>query len=74
MRGGDNRISTSGRHRRLRELWRQHRWYQRHLGWIIESEMENRAELRFVLRMLRKARRDAMRVPDPITEAKGWNE
>ena len=59
---------------RLRELWRQHRWYQAHLGWIIESEMENRAELRFVLRFLRKARKDAMRVPDPLTTWKGWNE
>ena len=59
---------------RLRELWAHHRWFQSHVGWIVESEMENRAELRFVLRMLRKARKDAMRAPDPLTVWKGWNE
>ena len=53
---------------RLRDLWRQHRWFQRHPGWIMESEIENRAELRFVLRFLREARHAAMRVPDPIDE------
>lgn len=56
---------------RLRTLWKLHRWYQRHPGWIIESEMENRAELRFVLRFLRKARHDVRRVPDPIDLWKG---
>ena len=53
---------------RLRDLWQDHRWFQRHPGWIHQSEIENRAELRFVLRFLREARKAAAAYPDPIDE------
>lgn len=42
---------------RIRELWAHHRWFQSHLGWLHESEQENRAELRHLLRVARLARR-----------------
>jgi len=53
---------------RISELWRRREWYRSHLGWLIESKREDDHELRALVRLARRARRE----PDPITEAMAW--
>jgi len=41
---------------RIHELWKDRTWYRTHPGWIVEQEMEARAELRLLVGLARKAR------------------
>ena len=44
---------------RIAELWRRRRWYAEHLGWIPAQRTEDMAELRLLVRFVRRARRQA---------------
>ena len=41
---------------RIHELWKDRTWYRNHPGWIVQQEMESRAELRLLVGLARKAR------------------
>ena len=43
-------------HDRIHELWSRRAWYRSHLGWIPEQQVEDRAELRYLVGLARKAR------------------
>ena len=56
---------------RIRALWRYRSWYRTHrwAEWPLRRH-ETDAELRALVRLLRKARRLAAKAPDPVTTAK----
>jgi hypothetical protein len=41
---------------RIHELWAYRTWFRNHNTWIPEEQVELRAELRYLLRLARKAR------------------
>lgn len=51
---------------RIRELVGYRRWYRSHVGWIVASYTEDMAELRLLLGLRRRARRQ--RVPEPLPD------
>jgi len=55
---------------RIDELLRYREWYRTHVGWIPEQQTEDRAELRLLVKLARKARALAAEAPDPMTTAK----
>ena len=60
---------------RISELWRYRRWWRANRGadWpIIRRDLET--ELRALVRLVRKARKIAAAVPDPMDVAKGYED
>jgi hypothetical protein len=64
---------------RIAELWRRREWYRTHLGWIIAQHVEDRHELRCLVRLARGARKAARIVEEHKDRqarrlAESWSE
>jgi hypothetical protein len=57
---------------RIHELWAYRTWYRNHVGWLPESQTEDRAELRYLLRIARKAR--ALAAPPVIPTGMSYHD
>lgn len=41
---------------RIATLWRHRQWFRDHVGWIVQEQVDEREELRYLVALLRKAR------------------
>ena len=59
--------------RRIRDLWESRAWFRSHLGWIPQERTDQLAELRYLVKLAREARkaaRAAQEHHDAYTRAK----
>jgi hypothetical protein len=57
-------------HERIATLWRHRAWFRTHVGWIVQEQVDERAELRYLIALARQARKVAGPPQDEIFE--GW--
>lgn len=60
---------------RIAELWGYRAWYRSHVGWLPQDQVEHRAELHYLIALVRKSRRlaaPAVERADPITSYHDW--
>jgi hypothetical protein len=56
---------------RIRTLWGYRKWYRTHNGWIVQEKVDNERELRYLIALVRSARRAAAaEQQDAVTVAK----
>lgn len=58
---------------RIRVLWGYRKWYATHTGWLVEERVDNIRELRYLIALVRKARRESEQA-DPVTAAKAYHD